>query len=216
MNDMQNVTEFEDFMTDQIEVIPDNRHEIIKVLDRYIIDIDKICDLVESINVIDDISANKILDLSADVKNIEDRIEDYRKKSIEPCRKIIQTINDCAKKLQEALENIEATIKVKLLGYQKMQENKALEAQESVKGLSETLGIDISILTPGSQKNLSSAKAATSYRETTTFIVEDANLIPDEYWKIDERAIQKHIDMGKRDIPGVKIITEKTMILRRK
>ena len=216
MNDIQDNTESLDFMTDEVQIVPEEAREIVKQINGYFHQITEFAEDAKNLSIENEVSKNEALDLSADVKTIYTRIETYRKKAIEPHRKIINQVNESAKNLQEALKNIEGTIKVKLAGYRLVQEIQAEKAKDAVKELSESLGLDIAILAPDAPRNLSSSKATTSTREKVSFEIVDANLIPDEYWMIDEKAIQKHIELGKKDIPGIKITTEKQMIIRRK
>lgn len=208
--------EYLDFMKDEIEIVSDDRHPFVKQLEVYVNQVEKFANKAEKIDVQDIQTMNEILDLSADVRNFNQMIEQYRKKAIEPSRKVIQTINDCAKNLQATLHGIESTIKIKLATWRKTQEIKALEAQETIKELSRSLDLDMHILAPNVPKTMSSAKASTSERERVTFEIVEMSLIPDEYWIVDDKAIQNHINLGKRDIPGIKIIKERKLIIRRK
>ena len=76
--------------------------------------------------------------------------------------------------------------------------------------------MDIAILAPNAPTTLSSEKASTCTREKYTFEIVDMSVVPDEYWVIDEDLIKKHIALGKREIAGVQIKTEKSMVIRRK
>lgn len=213
---MREDNDYSDFMKDDIQIIPDERHPAVQQIESYYTTISKLATYAEII-VIEDINGcRKALDLSIEAKNIYKMIEEYRKKAIEPNRKIIQTINECAKNLQSSLEIIEGTIKIKLAAFQQVQEIEAQKAQESIKNLSESLGIDFSIVAPKEVKNMSSTHAITVTRETVGFVIIDKTLVPDEYWIIDEKAIQKHIDLGKRNIPGIQITVKKNLIIRKK
>lgn len=205
-----------DFMKGDLEVLQDVRIEAVKTIDKHFFSVKKLGAMAEMVKVEDADTCSDALNIAGDIKNLYKAIEEDRKKAIEPSRKIVNMVNDVAKKYQAALEIAEQLLKVKLAGYQLTQQVKAEEAQKQVKELSESLGLDIEIVAPSASKTLSSEKASTSTREKLTFEILDPELVPDEYWVIDEKLIQSHIAMGKKDIPGVKIVTEKTMIIRRK
>lgn len=217
MNDTEDDNEVIDFMVDEIEVELEKNpdHAIARIQGFYprALNITK---QAEAITVQDQGSSATALNIGADAKKLHAEIEAERKRLTAPFRDFIQKVNLAAKDIQQSLLLVDGIIKFKLAGYQLDQEIIAQKAQEAVKNLSETLGLDVTIIAPNAPKNLSSDKATTSTREKLTFEIEDANLIPDEYWVIDEKLIQKHIDLGKREIPGIKIKTEKTMIIRRK
>lgn len=219
MQDALDSSDFLDFMKDDInsiEILPDQRIEAVQQIEKYYVHISRLGTLAENIVIEDNDSCKRALDICGDAKTIFKHIEEYRKKAVEPSRKVIQTINDCAKDLQKALNLINATLSVKLMGWQKTQEKAALEAQEAVKDLSESLGLSVDIIAPNAPKTMSSAKASTATRETVGFVIEDMSLVPEEFWIVDEKAIETQIKLGRRNIPGVKITTEKTLIIRRK
>lgn len=216
MRDVYEDTDILDFMQGDLEVLKDDRIEAIKAVDQHYFSVKKVAAYAGMIVVDDDPSCERALDIAGDAKNLAKRIEEDRKKAIEPHRKIVGVVNDAAKKFQLALDQVEAMIKVKLSQYQFLKQVEAETAQKAVKELSESLGLDVEILAPNAPSTLSSEKASTSTREKYTFEITDATLVPDEFWVIDEKLIQKHIALGKREIPGVEIKTEKTMIIRRK
>lgn len=207
---------FLDFMVDDVEIMKDDRHPAIRELSVHQEQIGEIIKKVECLTVESKEASDAALRLSAQSKDIFQQMETFRKKTLEPYRKFISVINECAANLKKSLEYIDGTIKIKLAAWQMIQERRALEAKASLETISESLGLDMTIVAPEAPKN-TSCEAATAYtRDKLTFEVEDESLIPDEYWVIDFDAIQKHIALGKRDIPGVKIKIEKVMTIRRK
>lgn len=208
---------FLDFMVDDdIQIIKDDRHPAIKELIRHQEKIAKIINRVEILIIYDKESADIALRLSVESKEIFEDMESFRKKTLEPYRKFISCINECASNLKKSLEYIDATIKIKIAGWHEVQHRQALEAIETTNEFTESLGLQIPIVIRKATKNTSCESATAYTRDKVTFEIEDASIIPDEYWVIDEKAIQKHIDLGKKDIPGVNIKTEKVMTIRRK
>lgn len=216
MADDLNDNTFLDFMIDDVQIVESEKHPAIQVLLSHYDKINAIKIQVETLFVESKEGADAALRLSANSKEVYEEMEIFRKKILEPYRKFISSINECSSNMKKTLEYIDGTLKIKLAGWQIIQQKQALEAKESIKDLSEALGIEMVIVSPEAPKNTSCEAAVAYTREKVVFEIEDASLLPDEYWVIDEKAIQKHIDLGKKDIPGVKIKVEKFMTIRRK
>lgn len=216
MADEPSDSTFLDFMVDEVEILQDDRHPAIKELSTRQEQIAEIIKKVERLDIHSKESADAALRLSSQSKEIFQGMEEFRKKILEPYRKFIAGINECASNLKKSLEYIDGTIKIKLAGWQQIQERRALEAVEAAKAFTASLGLELPIVAREAHKNTSCESAVAYTRDKVTFEIEDENLVPDEYWVIDEKAIQKHIDLGKKDIPGVKIKAEKVMTIRRK
>jgi hypothetical protein len=170
----------------------------------------------DSLAITDERSLETALDFSSEVLKVREKIETIRKELTKPHRQVVQNINDFAKRLTDSLDHIKSTLTLKLSQWHLKQEQAALKAKEEAKAISETLGINLDIIAPDAKKSLSSSKASTAMRESVTFEVIDQDAVPDEYWVIDEKLIQKHIDAGKREIPGIRVFIEKNLIIRRK
>jgi hypothetical protein len=214
MNDTKDNTDFFDFLKDDFDVLADDRHPAIAEIEKYLPTISKLSLMAKNLSVEDSSACGIALDITADIRNLDKMIEDLRKKAGEPARRMIQMINDSAKGLQEILSIAEHEIKVKIATYHMKEDEKMKAAEESVKELSAKLGVDIVI--PNDARNVHSAKATTYFKEELSFEIVDVNLIPDEYWVVDEKLLQKHIDLGKKEIPGVKIVKGKKFVVRRK
>lgn len=214
MYDTKEDTDFLDLLKDNLEVLPDDRFPAIAEIEKHLPAISKLSLMAKNVTVEDSDSCSIALDITADIRTLDKMIESLRRTATEPFRKIVQKINDSAKGLQEILSNAEYDLKVKLATYHAKEAEKVKAAEESVRELSAKLGVDIII--PNEAKNAHSAKATTYFKEDWTFEIEDVNLIPDVYWVVDEKMVQKHIDLGKQDIPGIKIVKGKKFVVRRK
>lgn len=204
-----------DFMRDDTQVVPYEGNEKSDLSEDY----HRICqvtDLAEALIVNDEQSCKRAIDISADAKTIFNSIEDRRKKLTEPHRKIVQNMNEAANKLKSILANVEGILVVKIATWSKMKEVEALKHKEYIDMLSESLNLSVGIVAPSAPSTITTDKAKTYTREKKKFEIVDEQLIPDEYWVLDEKALQKQIDMGRSDIPGIKIIKEKKMFIRRK
>jgi hypothetical protein len=214
MNDTRQNTEFFDFLKEDYEVQPSDKHPAVTEIETHLPAISKYSLLAKNLAVADMQECSRALDLTSDIRSLHKTIEELRKKAIEPARRIVQMINDCAKGLQEILSLAETELKVKIAFYQKKEEERISAAEEAVKALSEQLGVEIAI--PSDAKGVKSSKASSYYKETISFEITDESLIPDEYWMVNEELLQKHVELGKKDIPGIKIVKDKKFMIRRK
>jgi hypothetical protein len=214
MNDTQEDTDFLDLLKDNLEVLPDDRFPSIAEIEKHLPVISKLSLMAKNVTVEDSQGCSTALDITADIRSLDKMIEELRKKAIEPSRRIVQMINDSAKGLQEILSIAEHELTVKIATYHAKEDEKMKAAEESVRALSEQLGVNIVV--PSESRSIHSSKATTFYKETWSFEIENPNLIPDTYWIVDEKMIQKHVDMGMQDIPGVKIVKGKKFCVRRK
>lgn len=213
MNDVEEHTDFLDLLKDKFEVLPDDRFPAIAEMESYLPKISDLSLIAHNIVIEDVPSCQEAQDKIAEIRLVQDKIESLRKKGGEPFRKTVLMINDSAGGLKEILSKSEREINIKVATYQAQEAEKSKAAQESVKELSAQLGVDIII---PEAKSIQSSKTTSFYKEELSFQIEDASLIPDIYWVVDEKAIQKHIDLGIQDIPGVKIVKSKKFVVRRK
>lgn len=115
MIDMNKDIEFLDFMKDEIEVMSSIQERIVKDVEDYYTEICSLCRLSESLYIHDLEDRQKALSLLYNAKSAYKKIEEYRKKAIEPSRKVINSINDCMINLQRTLLMIEGIIDVKMM-----------------------------------------------------------------------------------------------------
>lgn len=214
MHDTKQNIECLDFLEGETEVLLDERHRAIKQIEAHLPAISKMALVAKNLVVEDMDNCKRALDFTSDVRTTYKAIEEYRKVSIEPMRKMVLAINECAKALQEQLNQVEFDIKIKIASFQQKEQERTKAAEEAVKKLSESLGIEITV--PNSSNTVKSVKASAYFKENYAFEIADPSSIPDEYWIVDEKLIQKHIDLGKREIPGVVITKEKKFVVRKK
>lgn len=166
------------------------------------------------LDVTTDEECKSALKIAGEAKYLHKQIEEIRKKSIEPSRKIIAIINDSAKFLTTQLDDLGETVKVKLAIWQKKLEEDAKEAKERASELSKQLGIEIYVA--GASKTLSNEYAVASSKTVWEFAIVDEKLIPREYLIVDEDKIKKAIKAGIREIPGLNIWEATSMTIRRR
>jgi len=214
MSTNQNIKQM-DFIQD-VSVLQDERISSIKKLEKHSPYIAKLTHLAQTLTITCKEDYQKAIDIVANSRDEFDKTEELRKSETEPSRKFVKMVNDAAKAFTDELKECERILTVKLAQWMAEQEKEAEQAQKEVKKLSKKLGLDVEILAPSAPTTLSSSDGSLRIREKASFEIADKSLIPDEYWIVDEELIKKHIALGKRDIPGVKIVTEKTLVLRRK
>lgn len=133
-----------------------------------------------------------LMNVHAYLKDIEDKIEGYRKRLIEPYRKEVNDINASAKELTVRLDDMLATVKYALVNYcDKLNEDHKF-------------------------KRLETDKCSVSVKQIYNFEVENPELIPRDFLMVDEDKIHALIKAGVRIIPGLKINKVNEIALRRK
>lgn len=187
--------------------------------------IDRLSDFEVSLNkleyrsngllVTDKESSHTALEITAECRNIRDEIDALRKKLIEPAKRYISHVNETASCIAEKLQEIEKKSIAELNVYMEMLKFQQERAQKSTDNYIETLGLDVTVSLP-SIPQIKSSAASMSERTKWTFEIEDVALIPREYFMVNEKLIQKLINAGISQIPGIKIKEEKKIVLRRK
>jgi hypothetical protein len=212
MRDTKENIDFLDFLKDDFEIETGAEYPVIDQVESHKPAINSLSLIAANLAVQDMQTCTRALNLTAEVKKKYRELEDFRKKTIEPSRKFVQMVNDCVKALHDQLNRIESEVKFKMSVYQKIEEERVKASEESIRQLSESLGVDIVV--PPAPK-MESTNASVYYKTTVSFEIVDEKLVPDNYWMVDREAIQNDIDMGL-DIPGVKITKEKKMHIRRR
>jgi hypothetical protein len=209
MNNDQD-TELLDFLKDEIQIVPDNRPMAVLHIEKFHMPIQTLTIRANQITIASREGCKIALDLCADARTINRRIEELRKTAIDPYRKVIQAINDSAKEFQATLDLIEEMLKTKVLTYEAQESKKKITEMQD---LADQLGLEV--VPTIEEKPLSSSKASTYTREVLSFEITDKEIVPKEFWMVDEEKIQKHIALGIF-IPGVKVSKEKKTFIRRK
>jgi len=133
-----------------------------------------------------------LLNLHAYLKTLDDRIESYRKKLIEPFRREVNETNAKAKELTSRLDDLLQTCKHSLQVYCDKQEGE------------------------DKFKSFVTEKCSIKVKEIYNFEMVDFDLIPREYLMVDGDKIHMLIKAGIRIIPGLKINKINDLTLRRK
>ena len=182
----------------------------------YQVQIDKILKAVIDFEVNDDESSRKILNAYSDSKFLLKEVEEIKRKICAPYKHFINLVNESYKACKYQAEISQEVITKKLSSYQdKLNQLKEI-GQNDNKNTFEYLSLSIEEIVQNDQKIGSTEKTIVSHKIDKTFCVIDINLVPKEYLKVDEGKINQAIKMGVSNIPGIQIIENKKMILRRR
>jgi|GEM_PF-6653993 hypothetical protein len=187
-----------------------------EIFHSYQTQINKFLKIVSDLEITDEESCRKALNLSSDVKVILKDILALKKKNTEPYRQFINMMNEAAKFVTDKLDAIQGIITQKIISYESMLKEMQEMAQKSNKIDSEGYESGIYAITYNSQQIGSTAKTIVSYKKEKEFSVVNESLIPREYLKIDEDKIYQAIKLGITEIPGIHIVESKKLVLRRR
>ena len=198
------------------EVMLPEWHTSPEVFSAYQVHVNKILRAVIELEVKDDSSCRAALNLSSDTKLITKDIASVKKNATDPYRQFINIMNESSKLITDKLDAIQDIISQKVDKYQTMLNSQAEMAQKSIEKDSEASEMYALMTSQNGKKISSTAKTIVSYKTDKEFSVTDINLVPREYFKLDEDKINKSIKMGVSQIPGIDIIDTKKLVLRRR
>lgn len=178
--------------------------------------VEKLLKAVVDLDVVDEMSCKLALNISSDAKVIMSDITTAKKKAVEPSKQFINMINESAKAFTEKLDTVQAYITQKMAIYEVQLKLQSETAQKEAENLSETLGLDVSLIMPNEQRIGSTAKTIVSHKTERDFAVVNESLIPREYLMIDESKVKLAMKMGITHIPGLQITESKKIVLRRR
>jgi hypothetical protein len=190
-----------------------------------------------NIVVKDDPSAQTATDFLVKVKTALKVAETARKNMTVGIVEAKKHIDEFFKKLTRPYLEAEDTVKAKLRNYHIEQERirreeeariaserAEREAAAAEKGeelppeekIAEFFFSNLGLTTaPEPMKTVRGMEGGTaSMKKVWKFEITDSALIPDEYWVVDEKAIQHAINLGLRDIPGVRIYEDIQVAVR--
>lgn len=177
---------------------------------------------VREIQVTDQESAAKIIDIAAGAKKAAKTIEAALKGIITEPESRIKECRGFAKLFIDKASDVELTAKGKVAAWQQQERirrekeerekrekaealNKSLAEQAKDLGLEEVPRVEIPTAptTPAVIRTEGGAKSSTAM--VWTFEIKDSSKVPDEYKAVDERKIRDAIRVGVREISGVDI-----------
>lgn len=176
--------------------------------------IEEMLAFVESAEVVDNLSFQRITALYSTARSWMNAIETKRKEAIEPSRAIVSAINNRAKQLTDPLSQIIAVANEKAAGWtrqiqkQRHQEAERLALMADLFDATPDLPIQTSATVQGAGANVTT-------RSIKKFRVADRSQIPSKYLMVNEDLINRDIKLGVSNIPGIEIYEDKIVTLRK-
>ena len=136
-------------------------------------------------------------------KNKFDMYEGKRKEYVQPSQESVKRINADFKKVTSRLEGYMDVLKENILTYVRIRKDDLKLAEKDLQKAAKDKSL---ILTNGIDRIFTQI-GEIRFRKDYEFKITNKKLIPEKYWIIDEKAIQKDVDDAKGDIkiPGVKV-----------
>lgn len=172
---------------------------------------------IETIKVSNEMSLNRVGELFATAKNLEDLIEKQRKGANAPDQQRIKARNAKAEEFIAPLKEIQRLANEKTAAYHKALEDGRKREQASMMRAAALLDIgdeDMPMLDLP-QEPLKTEAATTATRTVRKWRIKDVSLIPLTYYSLDETKIDKVVKAGI-DIPGVETYEEKITYMKRR
>lgn len=163
----------------------------------------------------DDVGAAHAIRLYTEAKNMLDELDEAKKQALEPFRAAIDMICTAANGVKGRLQAIEQTAKDLVEAYHKDRVEKERIAQQTIAHLKESLGIELEIKTP-IHSLPANEKAQAMTRDRWAFTVTDESALPRKYLSPDLKKIRMAVSAGIRQIDGVEIGVDSSIIIRRK
>jgi len=195
----------------------------------YTRELDKMFEAAQVLDVTDEPSLVKAVEMGTKAKGLWNKIEQVRKEEIKEPNEFVKSINSFAKIFQERLRNIENMVKKKVADFEYHRELKRREEERKAREEQERLQAQIDkeakekgvesvkvgeVVMPEPEKVTRTESGASHQRLHWTFEIEDESKIPREYLIPDEKKIRQAVAMGLREIPGVKIFEKSSTVFR--
>jgi hypothetical protein len=200
-----------------------------KGLVKYDLAIDEMVSKSQGIAVIDEATNVMAIELAGGAKRINKTIEDYRKELVQPALDYQRSVNNLCKHYQDRLTAIERDVKAKCGQYQQRVELERRKAQEAARKAQEELQRQIAAeakaanvepppivapVVPEAPKTVRTEQGSMTFKEVWKFEVTTPLEVPRDYLIVDERLIRQAVAAGVRNIPGVRIYSEKEASIR--
>jgi len=134
------------------------------------------------------------------LKSQVDVLEEKRKEYVSPAMETVNHINSDFKKLTSPRNDAISLLKEKIVEYVS---GRYLEVKKAEKQLQKDLKVRALVLDNGLNK-LVTAVGEIRFRKTYDIKVTNKNLVPEKFWIVDMKAVEKALDVGD-EIPGIKV-----------
>lgn len=149
--------------------------------------------------------------LSVVIKNAEKSIKKYESIYIKPIKDHLKLLNDPILDAKSKLKQCENHIKTEILEYTNKQKLKIEEKKEEIAKKVESGEIDFKKGATQIAKQDDKIDFGVKTREITVLEIFDRNLIPDEYWVVNESLVRDDLASGKV-IEGARLIKKEIII----
>jgi hypothetical protein len=156
-------------------------------------------EMIESMEVVDGESLEFAAEVLSEAKGHWKRLEEMKKKATKPMNDALKEVRSWFKPAQDFYSDCEQSLKAKIALYKDTQDAKKLEAKAMADAGD----------TSGALATLQDAEVdevtGLSYRKIWDFEIEDEELIPAEFWRIDKSAIKIRLrETNGEEIPGIR------------
>lgn len=173
------------------ETKPKEENEIINELSEQL-DISRFISMANFAKIETKEDAKQALSMSLQSRKLKQSLEKTRKKIIKPHIDFQKAVSTIVKDYSEKLTQIEENLSIKL--------NDWFQSQSTDKDYSDLV------------MEVEDGKLST--KKDFQFEIEDMELVPKKYLKLDDKKVKEAIKMGVRNIPGMKIIEETKLKMR--
>lgn len=188
-------------------------------------EITRMVEWAEGLVVKTDDDAVAATEAGAKLVKLAKRLDEARKKALEPHKAFTDGLNGICKGWSARIEQIKKALSAKLLPYQQRKAEEERHRQESARKAeaearrkaeeeAKALGVEAvevaaTVHAPAPTEKVKTALGTAYTVELDKFEIVDAQAVPRQYMMVDERLIREAIKGGIREIPGVRIWTEK-------
>lgn len=150
-----------------------------------------------------DIDVEKAAEVLISLKLQTDGLEEKRKEYVQPAQETIDRINKDFKQLTKPRIDFIAVLKEKIVEYVSMRKKELTSKEKELQ-----VGMkDRSLVLDNGLNKIVCSSGELRFRKSVDIKVTNRNIVPEKYWILDEKTIEKDLDAGL-DIPGVKIKIE--------
>jgi hypothetical protein len=178
------------------KMIEDKRKEITKPL-------------VDKKKEFDNFAKNLTNELDNSIKNLRNQIFSYEQEIERKRQAELRRIEEERLRKEAELRRVEAERLAKEAELTAEQRQAEYKRTEELKAKAEAEQKQLEL-----QRKKIEAQRSTNMKKVWTFNIVNPDLVPDQFWTINEQMIKQAIAAGMREIPGVNIYQEEQLILR--
>ena len=166
--------------------------------------------------VIDEASIESAVVLLSETNKVADKVKAEKEKITTPLNEALRVERARWKPIEDAVTNAVATIKSKLVAYQRVAEEARVAKEANLMARVEkgTMRVDTAVAKmealPDTNAPVTTASGLIQYRTVQKLVIEDINKIPREFLVVDEVKVKAALKAGNV-VPGAKMVEEKVI-----